>query len=707
MLRPTGSRAPANPSTFRKSALPFGVLITPLAPSPPPRTAPTTHIPSAARESHLTATASYASDIPRCTSCAAYLSPAAILHPRTWICPLCAASNPLPSRYAPVIRAHPDALLLVPELSRDVYDVPVDAEPVTPIAYIFVLDSNGDDAYLDAAREAVHKALHVIDGQSLVAVMLYSDMLSLIDSRAGLVKRLCPLDHDLVLPLVFPPDQWLRPTGKDTTDAIMLVLSRLTANANVHNPEKHINRAMGSAVRAALDMVEAADMLAARIIVIGAGEPNFAHGAIHISDDNHMTKDRFPVPIIPFYAEQGARASTLGAMIDLYIVSRMPVDVGTISPLAHTSGGRLILYESAETTLAQDVWQHLNDPAVVRGMLRIRTSPEICVSDVYGCGVYRDVEVANVFRLCCHGHTSTLAADLHFTSEEGFSPQENRSACIQVAFRGVFLEPGILPQRVLRVETQTYGVCSSKSTLRRECDANAVTTLVFHKAIAAADDQGIGEARMLLFDWLANLVAKTATRRSDSDGEAVIDGSLERYPSLKAIPRLVFGLIRSFLFRQESVSADSRAALRCIWEDLSPELLAAAAYPRMFSFLNLEEKSIKEVALSSACVKESGHPIFLLDAFSEVVIYYGGPSRRNLTFPPPESSNVMRVRAACIRDRPVTPKCVVCREGTPKDRWFKSFLIEDAVPGAAAESFPAFMQGVVDAAQDILGKDFE
>lgn len=635
------------------------------------------------------------------------------MNARYWRCALCNAKNDLPPRYAPtVLAAANEAVELVPEMSRDVYDVPVYEDPashdegfVPPTAYIFIVDQSGDQQYLDAARTAVKAALDVIEGDSLVAVMLYGQYLSFLDVRGnGLFRRVSPLDDHVSVAEVFPPDQWLRLTSaKGVREGIVNALSKLSPTPDLFDPTKTVKRALGSAVKAALDMVESAELLAARCVVIGAGEPNYGEGEIQISEESVNVKDRFPTPLVTFYADQGVRASLLGAMVDMYLVSRMPMDVASISPLAQISGGRLILYESGESTLSQDVWQHLNDPAVVRGLLRLRCSPELNISKVYGCGVYRDVEVPDVYRLSCHGHTSTLAANFDFTTPDGFTKGSSKTPCVQVAFRGVFLEPGMLPQRVLRVETQTYPVSSSKASIRMEADANAVTTLVFHKAIATADELGIGEARMLLFDWLANLLAKTGTPSPGDEAKIVIDPSLQKYPPLKTIPRLIFGLIRSFLFRQEAVSPDVRASLRCIWEDLSPELLARAAYPRLFSFLNLDEKSIKELPLSSLSVKQSGHPIFMLDAFSEVVIYYATPNRRDIIFPPPESSLLMRVRAASIRDRPVTPKCIICREGTPKDRWFKSFLIEDPVPGAAAQSFSAFMQGVTDSAQELLG----
>lgn len=698
MLRLTTGRLPANLSASEAAGLPFATLVSPLAPSPAPPAPPTPHaeIPQKDVDKYIAAAATEASQIPRCSTCTAYLSACCTISVRSWHCSICTARNSLPSRYTPAVRAGASALHYVPEASRDVYDIPfADQLAITPVAYIFVIDVNGDAAYLDAARVALRKALDVVDGESLVGVMLYGDSVGFVDARStGMVRRFSPLDTELSPLDVLAADQWLRPSGPLLTDTLMPILGQLTPV----DTSKDMQHALGPAIRAALDMVEVAELTAARVVVIAAGEPNVGDGSLHMADRKPTDNNHFPTPVSRFYADQGARASLLGAIVDLYVVGGAAVDVASISPLAQVSGGRLLMYEDPEATLAQDVWQHLNDPAVVRGLLRIRTSSDFSVGDVYGCGLYRDGDVQDVFRLACHGHSSTLGAEFVFSgADSGVKRRVGDLGCMQVAFRGVFIEPGVLPQRVLRVETLLGEVTESAREIGESADANAIATIIFHKAIAAADENDIGRARVVLKDWLVQLVARAG---GDEDGN--VDASLSRCEALGPVPRLVFGLVRSFLFREEAVSGDMRMAVRCIWEDLDADLLAAAAYPQLVSFSNLDEKTGREVMLSSEAVKECGDGILMLDAFSEVIIYYTANAGRELVFPPPESSMLMRVRAGRIRDRPLTPKIVVCREGTAKDRWFKSLLIEDAVAGTGGQSFAAFMDDVVEAAKELL-----
>eukprot|EP00177_Eucheuma_denticulatum_P002838 GFKZ01005088.1.p1 GENE.GFKZ01005088.1~~GFKZ01005088.1.p1 ORF type:complete len:707 (-),score=71.92 GFKZ01005088.1:195-2315(-) len=700
MLRPTTTRVPFDARTRSKSGLPFGLIVTPLAPSPPPSSSP---LLDSEQAPHLSAAASTSKDVPRCAYCGAYISASCKMNTRYWRCSVCLQRNNLPARYSPTISAGPDAVNLIPELSNDLYNTPVmdqSSNDAPPTAYVFLLDESGDQTYLDAARTAIKSALDVIEGESLVGVMMYGRYLKFLDVRnEGVIRRICPMEENISMPTVFPPDQWLRlSSGTGVSQRILKILSKVSPT--LLNPDNPPMRPMGPAVEATLDMIANAGLLAARIMVIGAGQPNLGKDSMSdVRGSIEQDRNRFPRPVVGLYSELGARAAAIGAMVDVYLVARELVDVTSLAPLAYLSGGRVNLYDGTEGTLEQDVWQHLNDAAVVRGMLRLRCSPWWALKEVYGSGVSRDAEVAEVFRIGCHGRTSTLATELEFVNDEDVSGDESktRDGCVQVAFRGVFVEPGVLPQTVLRVETRMYGASGSEETVRQEGDANAVMKMMFHRALCVAEEQGIAEARVLLSDWLANLLAKTEV----GSGEARMDGVLEGYAGLKGLPQLVFGAMRSLLFQQEAVSGEARAALRYAWEGLSPELLARAIYPRMYSFLNIDEKSNRVLPLSSVAVRESGHPIFLVDAFSEIVIYYAVSRRRDVIFPPPESSGVMRVRAGCARDRPVTPRFNLCLEGTPKDRWFNSLLIEDATPGGGTQSFSAFMRGILDAAVEI------
>lgn len=707
MLRSTLKDFPLDGLLATSTSIPWGTLITPLAPSPPPPvSAPGSDL-EPTRDATSSAAALTASDIPRCGECGAYISSLCRLHVRFWRCVLCHARNPLPPRYAPaVVEQTPPPADAAPELLSPVYSKPVDggdaARLVAPTAYVFVVDATGDRPFWQGARAAIAETLPLLKGDALVGVVLYGEKVAFLDVRGEpVLRRFFPDDVEPAPATVFPPDKWLRSLADDVAvgriDAFMQEMQ--PADASSSSP----TRPLAPAIDRVLDAIDAGGLLAARISVIAAGPPTLGANAsppAGIPSTTHAngTSDRLPTPTSGEFADVGERAAALGALIDVYVACLGPADIATLAPVAQMSGGRITRYHAAGPPLTRDLAQHLCEPAVVRGLLRLRTSPEYAVADAYGCGVYRDVEVRDVYRLALHGEQSTMAVEFVHDDDKGFASLRGREPALQLAFRAVRVSPGVRPQRVLRVETRTYRVANDANDARANADANAAATVLFHRALAAADEHGIAEARALLFDWLAALLARAAGAGADTDQLAT---ALDSVPALARISRIVFGLTRSGLLRVGGAPDDERAALRAKWEDLGAEWLASAAYPRLIGFHDLERKAEKTLPLSMKAVRESGCPVFLLDGFDTVVVYYAAEERMDVPFPPPVDCAVMQIQRACLAKRPTAPRAVVCREGEKGEHWFKNLLLDEPASGKVL-SYAEFMGQVTDIASDVL-----
>ncbi len=163
MLRATVAKFPLDGTVAEETGLPWGALITPVAPSPPSPTAAGGDLePTRAFSSEpvpSTSAARTAAEIPRCGECGGYIAEQCRLNLRFWRCALCHARNALPDRYAPaVLTDNPAPHEVAPEILTPLYEVPVDdphaADLVTPTAYIFLVDVTGDSAFFDAVRAA-------------------------------------------------------------------------------------------------------------------------------------------------------------------------------------------------------------------------------------------------------------------------------------------------------------------------------------------------------------------------------------------------------------------------------------------------------------------------------------------------------------------------------------------------------------------------
>lgn len=704
MLRSTLKDFPLDGLIGTEASIPWGALITPLGPLPPPPTSAPGSDLEPTRDAASTAAARTAAGIPRCGECGAYISKYSRLHVRFWRCALCYARNALPPRYAPaVIDERPAPSDAAPELLSAVYEKPVDdgdaARLVAPTAYVFVIDATGDVAFLQGVRSAIAAALPLLAGDALVGLVLFGEKVAFLDIRGEpILRRFFPDDVDPAPAAIFPPDAWLRSLADDVAvGRIADFMKEMTPAA----PSAGSARALGPAINRALDAIDAGGLLAARISVIAAGPSPLSPTPSPVTSPDAgatTSSDRLPIPLTSTYAELGERAAALGALVDVYIACLGPAQIATLAPLAQMSGGRITRYHAAGPPLARDLAQHLREPAVVRGLLRLRTSPEYAVVDAYGSGVYRDVEVRDVYRLALHGSQSTMAVEFAHDDEKGFAGLRGRAPALQLAFRAVRIEAGSRPRRVLRVETRTYDVATDAAEARAGADPHAAATVLFHRALAAADEHGLAEARSLLFDWLAALLARAAGADADPDQLA---SALDSIPALSRIPRIVFGLARSGLLSSDGTPADERAALRAKWEDLGAEWLTAAAYPRLIAFHDLDRKAERQLPLSMKAVRDSGCPVFLLDAFEVVVVYYSAEERRDVPFPPPDDCAVMQIQRACLVNRPTTPRMVVCREGEKGEHWFKNLLIDES-PQAKFLSYGEFVGQVADIASDVL-----
>lgn len=91
--------------------------------------------------------------------------------------------------------------------------------------------------------------------------------------------------------------------------------------------------------------------------------------------------------------------------------------------------------------------------------------------------------------------------------------------------------------------------------------------------ILSSLENGVREGRILLHEWLVNLVAqyndafKIAEYGRGSLGPSHVDVAFTQCPQLQPLPRLIFSLLRNPLlrFHEEGVHPDYRIYLQCLF----------------------------------------------------------------------------------------------------------------------------------------------
>lgn len=202
-------------------------------------------------------------------------------------------------------------------------------------------------------------------------------------------------------------------------------------------------------------------------------------------------------------------------------------------------------------------------------------------------------------------------------------------------------------QRRRRISTAQVQVAIGKKALYESADAEAMLALLTHKVVRAAQREGLEEARLMLTDWLVILAARYAevygrgaVAAKPLAGARRVDASFSECVPLQALPRLVYGLLRTALLQPLNVHPDQRTYLGSLAGVLEPQSLARVVYPLLCSWVSPDALAFPAHSLSRAALVTSGCSLFLLDAYLLVIVYYaaapgGAAAAAEHAFPPP------------------------------------------------------------------------
>lgn len=155
-----------------------------------------------------------ASEISRCTNCAAYISQVAKVVSTFWRCSLCGRRNNLSTRYTDTedsIKLHS-----LPELAADVFEADADdMTSATKAAYVFIVDLHGDERTIAMYRRVLEDALDLLGEDDAVGLVVFgSTSVAVLDSSDGATDnplfrrvsvnkcKLSCLSHPLSLPML-------------------------------------------------------------------------------------------------------------------------------------------------------------------------------------------------------------------------------------------------------------------------------------------------------------------------------------------------------------------------------------------------------------------------------------------------------------------------------------------------------------------------
>ena len=194
-------------------------------------------------------------------------------------------------------------------------------------------------------------------------------------------------------------------------------------------------------------------------------------------------------------------------------------------------------------------------------------------------------------------------------------------------------------QRRLRLETVRVDMARMPLDLYAAADAEVIAALLCHKILLSMATEGLGESCLLLQDWLTILTSRynenTARRREPS----ALNVTFSKHANMTLIPRLVYGMLRGRLLDPVLVSRDDRAFISYLCESLNPEALTLVMYPKLEAFASIHDKlpldSSSSLPLSIQSLSAAAGTIFILDAYTELSVFYTTAASEQFAFPPP------------------------------------------------------------------------
>lgn len=614
--------------------------------------------------------------------------------------------------------------------------------------YVAAVDLSSSEEFLELTKSALLAALEALGPGSLFGLATFSHKMGLYDVQGPLpvVKNIfIPPDSDGTLPIeledVMPLLSFLAPvdTCKDRIASALETLrptSSWERSSPVGDGVLLGGRGFGAAMEALLNYIgsEYGNTFAlARVFAFLSGPPDYGAGQLDTKryGEQYASKgedaDRALLPEqTPFYKDLAAVAVQAGVCVDIFAVTNEYTDLASLKFLSIDSGGSLYLYSNTDdSTLPQDMYRMLSRPYAFGCVLRLRTSSEFKPGHSYG-HFFPDPQYENVQHIICCDSYATYAYDFDFVNNTGFSRHTSELPALQIAFQyTVVVPPEELPEsglidasrpryslkRRLRIRTLQYGTAQNINELYDSVDPEVILSILLHKVILASLEQGVREGRMLLHDWLVILTAqyndiyKPVDYKNGNSITSQIDVAFSQCPQLQYLPRLIFALLRNPLlrFHEEGVHPDYRIYLQCLFSALEPSCLHRAVYPVLTSYASPDKQAYPRHSLSRAALITSGSPIFFLDAFTTLIVFYSSAADPTLPFPPPHDCLLRATINKLKQERSITPKLMFIRGGQDDSTTFENYLIEEQdVDGSGFTSAMGFVSFLEDISQGVM-----
>lgn len=623
----------------------------------------------------------------RCQNCGAYanLYCNILLGSGQWQCVICRNLNGSEGEYIAPTR---DDLRNLPELSLPLVDyvqtgnkrpgyIPVsDLRTSSPV--FLVVDQCLDEAHLQHLQSSLHAFVDSLSQTTRIGIITYGTTVSIYDFSEGSMASADMLPGDKsptpesLKSLIYGTGIYLSPVHASLPVAHTIFSSLSPYKLSI--PEVSRDRCLGTAVEVALAIIQgpSAEMSrgilkrtggSGRIIVCAAGPTTYGPGSVPHSF-GHPNYPYMEKKAIKWMEDLGREAHRHDTVIDILCAGTCPVRVPILQPLAKASGGVLVLHDDFGEAFGVNLQRASTRAAGSQGLMEIRCSDDILVTQVIGPGEEAHLEMHETFK----NDTSLSIQMLSVEETQSFSlfmetKRDIKNDYVYFQFAVKFLNA--YQVEVSRVTTVKLPTVDSVPAYLESVRPEVATVLIAKRTLLRAKTASDAvDMRVMIDERVKDIALKF--------GSQVPKSKLQLFPKeLSSLPENLFHLRRGPLLGNIVGHEDERSVLRNLFLTASFDLSLRMVAPRCLMHREggtFEELPAYDLAMQSdvAVVLDHGTDVFIW--LGNELVEQDGRSAAALAACRTLAEELTELRFPA-------PRILAFKEGSSQARYFVSRLI--------------------------------
>ncbi|XP_015891797.3 protein transport protein SEC23 A [Ziziphus jujuba] len=623
----------------------------------------------------------------RCQNCGAYANVYCkiLLGSGQWQCVICRKLNGSEGEYIAPSR---EDLRNFSELSSPMVDyvqtgnkrpgfIPVsDSRMSAPI--VLVIDECLDEPHLQHLQSSLHAFVDSLPPTTRIGIILYGRTVSVYDfseesiaSADVLPGEKSPTQESLKS-LIYGTGIYLSPMHASLPVAHAIFSSLRPYKLNISEVSR--DRCLGTAVEVALAIVQGPSAEISRglitrsggksRIIVCAGGPNtYGPGSVPHSY-SHPNYPHMEKTALKWMEHLGREAHRHNTVVDILCAGTCPVRVPVVQPLAKASGGVLVLHDDFGEAFGVNLQRASTRAAGSHGILEIRCSDDILISQAVGPGEEAHVDTHETFK----NDSSLYIQMLSVEETQSFSLSMETKGDIKsdyVFFQFVIQYSNVYQADISRVITVRLPTVDSVSSYLESVQDEVAAVLIAKRTLLRAKNYSDAiDMRSTIDERIKDIALKF--------GSQVPKSKLYRFPKeISLLPELLFHLKRGPLLGSIVGHEDERSVLRNLFLNASFDLSLRMVAPRCL--MHREGGTFEELPAYDLAMQSDAAVV--LDHGTDVFIWLGA----ELAVDEGRSAAAL---AACrtlaeelTEFRFPAPRILAFKEGSSQARYFVSRLI--------------------------------